>query len=73
MDAIYSIIQDFNFPGVIILGLLLFAVGFWLGNAKTRKAVRKIHEMEKEIMDLNSELLYNDHPGSSMMKASLHS
>jgi hypothetical protein len=73
MEAIYSIIQDLNFPGIVIIGLLLFAIGFWLGNVKTRKAVRKIHEMEKEIMDLNSELLYNDRPGSSMMKTSSHS
>jgi hypothetical protein len=73
MEAIYSIIQDLNFPGILIIGLLLFAIGFWMGNMKSKKAVRKIHKMEKEIMDLNSELLYNDRPGSSMMKTASHS
>ena len=69
MEPIYSILQDLNVPVLLILGLVLFAVGFWLGNFKHKRCLRKIHEMEKEIMDLNSELLYNDRPGSTMVKA----
>jgi len=72
MEPIYSILHDLDFAGTIFIGLFLFAMGFWLGNVKTKKFARKIHEMEKEIMDLNSELLYNDSPGSSMIKANPH-
>lgn len=71
MEPIYSILQDLNVP-VILLGLSLFAGGFWLGNLRKRQFLKKIHEMEKEIMDLNSELLYNDRPGSTMVKANPH-
>jgi hypothetical protein len=69
MESIYSSFQDLNIPALFIIGLTLFAIGFWFGNQKKKRFLRKIHEMEKEIMDLNSELLYNDHPGSSMAKA----
>ena len=69
MEPIYSILHDLDFPTILITGLFLFAIGFKMGAVKTRKFVRKIREMEKEIMDLNSELLYNDRPGSSMIKA----
>jgi hypothetical protein len=69
MEAIYSILQDLNFPALLIIGSTLFAIGFWMGNQKKKRFLRKIHEMEKEIMDLNSELLYNERPGSSMVKA----
>jgi hypothetical protein len=44
---------------VAIIGSLLFAVGFWLGTLKSKKLLKKMARMEKKIMDLNSELLYN--------------
>ena len=69
MEPIYSILHDLDFPGIILIGLSLFAVGFWLGNVHAKKFIRRIREMEKEIMDLNSELLYNDRPGSTLIKA----
>lgn len=60
METIYSAIQRFELDPiqVIILGLFLFAIGFWTGQAKSRKLGRKMAKMEKEIRDLNTELLY---------------
>ncbi len=72
MEPIYTILQDLNVPVLLIFGLTLFAVGFRLGNLKKKKFLRKINEMEKEIMDLNSELLYSDRPGSTMVKVNPH-
>ena len=72
MEPIYSILHDLDYPTLIITGLFLFAVGFKMGTVKSKKFMKKIREMEKEIMDLNSELLYNERPGSSMIKANPH-
>jgi hypothetical protein len=41
-----------------IVGVLLFSIGFWLGNLKSKKLLKKMAKMEKKIMDLNTELLY---------------
>lgn len=47
-----------DFFEVSVLCLFLFAVGYWLGNRKSRRLIRKMSKMEKKIMDLNTELLY---------------
>lgn len=72
MEPIYSILHDLDYPTLSITGLFLFAIGFKLGTVKSKKFMKKIREMEKEIMDLNSELLYNERPGSSMIKVNPH-
>jgi hypothetical protein len=61
METIYSTSQRFqpDFLQVLIVGLFLFAIGFWVGQAKSRKLERKMAKLEKEIRDLNTELLYN--------------
>jgi hypothetical protein len=73
METIYSTtILDLQMDiiQVTITGLILFAGGIWLGGMKGRKLLKKMHRMEKEIMDLNSELLYNERPSNKMMKTS---
>ena len=72
METIYSVFNGLDYPEIVITGLTLFAIGFWMGSVKSKKFVKKIREMEKEIMDLNSELLYNERPGSSMIKVNPH-
>ena len=43
---------------VAIIGLVLFALGYYLGHMATKKMTRQMAKMEKKIMDLNTELLY---------------
>jgi hypothetical protein len=64
METIYTILQNFqlDLSQVFICGLVVFAIGFWAGRAKSKKLERKIAKMEKEILDLNAELLYNEQP-----------
>jgi hypothetical protein len=61
METFYSTFQDFQLDllQVFITGILLFALGFWLGTMKSKKLLRKMARMEKKIMDLNTELLYS--------------
>lgn len=74
METFYTILEDLqlDLSGVMITGLILFAIGFWLGSVKTKRFMRKIHEMEKEIMDLNSELLYGKKQGNKKMVKASH-
>jgi hypothetical protein len=75
METIYSTSQDFQLDiiQVMITGLILFAAGYWLANLRAKKLLKEMRKLEKEIMDLNSELLYNekmyhDKASSSMVK-----
>ena len=62
METIYSTSQDFQLDiiQVMITGLILFAAGYWLANLRSKKFLKEMRKLEKEIMDLNSELLYNE-------------
>jgi hypothetical protein len=70
METVYSTSIDVQIGliQVLITGLILFAAGFWLGGMKGKKLQKKIYKMEKEIMDLNSELLYNEKASPTMVK-----
>jgi energy-converting hydrogenase Eha subunit H len=71
METIYSAVQEFQLGliTVIITCSLLFAAGYWLGIAKSKKLfIRKLNKMEKEILDLNAELLYNGKEGNSLVQ-----
>jgi hypothetical protein len=72
METIYSASQDFQLDiiQVMITGLILFAAGYWLANLRSKKFLKEMRKLEKEIMDLNSELLYNEKMYSDKVKAS---
>ena len=68
MEPIYSIFQNFqlDLSQVFISSLVVFVLGFWAGRVKSKRLEQKMARMEKEIRDLNTELLYNnDQPVSS--------
>ena len=60
METLYSTIQSFQLDlvQVFITCLVLFSFGYWIGFSRSKKLERKMHKMEKEIRDLNTELLY---------------
>jgi hypothetical protein len=62
METFYSNSQSLQMDlfQVLIIGLLLFSFGFWMGHARSKKLERKMAKMEKEIRDLNTELLYGN-------------
>jgi hypothetical protein len=61
MDALYAIFQNFqlNLIQVTIAGMLSFVLGLWIGRIKNKKLWHQMAKMEKEILDLNAELLYS--------------
>ena len=76
METIYSAVQELQLGliTVIISCSLLFAAGYWLGTTKSKKLfARKINKMEKEILELNAELLYNGKEGNSLVQTGSNS
>jgi len=67
METIYTILQNFQLDlfQILISSLVVFVLGFWAGRVKSKKLERKMARMEKEIRDLNTELLYNNDPHTS--------
>ena len=60
MEAILDILQAFhlNVLEVMIAGFFIFIIGFWLGNKKTTKYLQEIYSLQRDVLDLNAELLY---------------
>ncbi|MHA4809613.1 hypothetical protein ACX0G9_15985 [Flavitalea flava] len=65
METFYTILQglQLDFIQVFISCVFFFAIGYGLGGIKGRKLTKTVQKLEKEIMDLNSELLYNNKDG----------
>ncbi len=63
MEAILDILQAFhlNVLEVMIAGFFIFVIGFWLGNKKTSKYLQEIYSLQRDVLDLNAELLYGKH------------
>jgi hypothetical protein len=61
MEIILNILQDFQLDmlQVTATGLILFVIGYRIGIQKSRKLHKKIHELERDVLDLNAELLNN--------------
>jgi hypothetical protein len=60
MEAIFDLLQalHLNVLEVMITGVFIFIIGFWLGHKKTRKYLEEIYSLQRDVLDLNAELLY---------------
>ena len=60
MEPIIDLLQAFhlNFLEVMIASIFVFAIGFRLGNKKTRKLTEEVYSLQKDVLDLNAEILY---------------
>jgi hypothetical protein len=60
MEAIIDLLQAFhlNFLEVIIAGLFVFSIGFLLGHKKSKKLAEEVYKLQRDILDLNAEILY---------------
>jgi hypothetical protein len=43
---------------VMIAGVFIFSVGYLIGMKKVRKLTREIYGLQKDVLDLNEELLF---------------
>jgi hypothetical protein len=62
MGILIDALQAFqlNILQVLIAGLILFAIGNLMGKRKVKKLHEEIGKLEKNVMELNSELLFGN-------------
>jgi len=60
MESIITLLQSFelNILEVMITAVLVFIAGFWLGKQKERVLNEKIYELQRDVLDLNAEVLF---------------
>ena len=60
METIIELLTSFqlNMIEVGFLVTLVFVVGFWIGRKKVKNLNEKIYSLQKDVLDLNAELLY---------------
>ncbi len=65
MEIIINILQEcqLNFFQVLAACLILFITGYRLGIQKSKRLNKKIDELERDVLELNAELLL-DRTGS---------
>jgi hypothetical protein len=60
METIITLLQSFqlNILEVSIAALLVFTVGYRIGNKKVKKLTEQIWVLQRDVLDLNAEILY---------------
>ena len=63
MEAVIDVLQalNLNMFEVMVTGLFLFAIGYLIGMKKVRKLNAEIYYLQKDVLELNEELLYGKH------------
>jgi hypothetical protein len=60
MEAVIDVLQamQINISEAMVAGLFIFAIGYLIGMKKVRKLSTEIYHLQKDVLDLNEELLY---------------
>ncbi len=60
METIIDMLQAFQFNTLegMVAGLFIFLIGFQFGNRRVKKLNHQIYSLQREVLDLNAELLY---------------
>jgi hypothetical protein len=65
MEAIIELLRtlQLNMLQVMAAGVLIFGLGYLLGSKKVRRLTHQVYGLQKDVLELNEELLYGS--GSS--------
>jgi hypothetical protein len=60
MEAIIDLLRaiQLNMLEMTIAGLFIFGMGYLIGMKKVKKLTREVYGLQKDVLDLNEELLY---------------
>ncbi len=60
METVIDLLKatQLNMQEVSIAGLLIFFFGYLFGRKKVKKLTQEIYGLQKDVLDLNEELLY---------------
>jgi len=59
METVISLLQAIHpdMVDVLFLGLVVYYIGFRIGHTKVKKLTEEIYSLQREVLDLNAELL----------------
>lgn len=60
METVIDLLKaiELNMLQVGIAGLIIFSIGYLVGMKKVKKLTHEIYGLQKDVLDLNEELLY---------------
>jgi hypothetical protein len=60
METVIDLLKaiQLNMLDVMIAGIFIFSIGYLTGKKKVRKLTHEIYGLQKDVLDLNEELLY---------------
>ncbi len=63
MEAVIDVLQamNLNMLEVMLTGMFVFAIGYLIGMKKVRRLSAEIYFLQKDVLELNEELLYGKH------------
>jgi hypothetical protein len=66
METVIDLLRaiQLNMLEVGFAGVIIFSVGYLVGMKKVRKLTHEIYTLQKDVLELNEELLYGGVPGS---------
>jgi hypothetical protein len=60
METVIDLLKaiQLNMLDVVIAGLFIFSIGYLIGMKKVKKLTHEIYGLQRDVLDLNEELLY---------------
>jgi hypothetical protein len=60
METVIDLLRaiQLNMLDLMIAGIFIFSTGYLIGFQKVRKLTQEIYRLQKDVLDLNEELLY---------------
>ncbi|HSZ34136.1 MAG TPA: hypothetical protein VK772_12550 [Puia sp.] len=67
METVIELLRavQLNMLDVVVAGLFIFSIGYLIGIKKVKKLTHEIYGLQKDVLDLNEELLYGIHENKS--------
>lgn len=67
METVIDLLKaiQLNMLDVVIAGLFVFSTGYLIGMKKVKKLTHEIYGLQRDVLELNEELLYGSHENES--------
>ena len=67
METVIDLLRaiQLNMLDVVISGLFIFSIGYMIGMKKVKKLTHEIYGLQRDVLELNEELLYGIHEDES--------
>jgi len=67
METVIDLLRaiQLNMLDVVIAGLFIFSTGYLIGMKKVKKLTHEIYGLQRDVLELNEELLYGVHESES--------